>query len=212
MDKVFNQNELLFLKSLDNPNKVQDFIDTLEYNKGSRVSVVDVLRKQKADCLEASVFASMVFRLNGIKSFIIDLEAIKDDDHVICVYKKKKLFGSVAQSKYLGLKAKHPVYKNIRELSMSYYEHFFNYDGVLDLLKRSKPVFIQNIGPWVSSIEFMCEMEEILRNIKHYYLVPRNQETLKVTSDVFRREILKIPKKAKIGKEYIEASRQIPKI
>ena len=59
---VFCSEEIKTINKLNKPFKIQNFVDSLEYNSGKRISVVDVLRKKKADCLEAACFALHVLR------------------------------------------------------------------------------------------------------------------------------------------------------
>ena len=205
--KDFSVKEILFLKKLNTPLKIQEFIDKLEYNKGRRVSVVDVLRQKKADCLEAACFTYYVLTLNGFNDkFIMDLEAAyHDHDHVICVFKLNGLYGAVAQSNYLGLRYKNPVYKNLRELSMSYFEHYFSFSGALTLKKRSIPLKPEGKDSrWISSRKEMYALEEKLRVVKHYALIPKNLKLPKVRKIIFEKEQIELKKQEEIERKEIE--------
>ncbi|MEM2139079.1 MAG: hypothetical protein QXM96_02915, partial [Candidatus Woesearchaeota archaeon] len=68
LKKYFKKEELSFLKKLNNPEKIQNFINSLNYNTGKRICVLNVLRQKKADCVEAAIFASFVLSLNKIKN------------------------------------------------------------------------------------------------------------------------------------------------
>jgi hypothetical protein len=204
MNKDFSKRELKFLKTLKTPIKMQEFIDGLEYNKGKRVSLLDVYRLKKGDCLEASCFAAYVFGLNKIKSFVMDLECKNpvDDDHVICVFKSKGLFGAVAQSKFLGLKYRNPVYKDLRELAMSYFENYFNYEGEYDLMARSVPLKIKK--DWIYTQKSMNMIEKLLDKIKHIRLIPKNTILATVPVAKFKRELMIVPKGIAINKRYLK--------
>jgi len=194
---ILTKKEQQLIKKLNNPEKVQQFIDSLKYNAGKRIPIIDVLRKRKADCLEAACFATLCLK----NSFIIDLSCRgNDEDHVICVYKKGKLYGSVAQSKYLNLKQRNPVYRSLRELAMSYFDNFFNYKGEFDLVSRSIPLKVK--PEWIHQAEKTHMIEDKLNEIKHIKLVPKIKLP-KATKLKFRAELPKLPKKAKISKRYI---------
>ena len=70
----------------------------------------------------------------------MDLEAVRDTDHVLAVYRVNGHWGAVAKSDYSGLRSREPVYRNIRELAMSYFEHYFNPAGEKTLRAYSRPV------------------------------------------------------------------------
>jgi hypothetical protein len=201
MLKGFTEKEKAFLMKLNTPLDLQQFIDTLKYNSGERISIIDVLRLKLADCLEAACLASYIFKLHGHDSFIMDLSCKGiDDDHVICVFKQNGLYGAVAQSKYLGLKGRNPVYKNLRELAMSYFDNYFNFDGEFDLETRSVPLRIKT--SWINSPKDTIKIERMLHKAKHIALVPHGISLPKVCREKFKREIMLIPKGAKVNKIY----------
>lgn len=209
----FTKKEIDFIKTLNTPIKLQEFIDTITYNDKKRVSIADVLRIRIADCLEAASFASIVFTINGYENFIMDLEAVNDDDHVICVFKKNGLYGAVAQSKYLGLKYKSPVYKNIRELALSYFERYFNYEGELTLKNHSIPVKLpKKIDRWAFDVKYVYSLEKKLQKIKHVELIPKKIKLPLVSKETFKRETLLISKNSKVAKIYSDTLKDIKKI
>jgi hypothetical protein len=216
-DKVFSKEEIAFLKSLNTPRKVQDFLDTVEYNKGRRLSIAEVFRKKIGDCIESACFASYVLSLNKIDNFLMDLYCFDDADHVICVYKKNGLYGSVANSLYIGLRGKSPVYRNLRELALAYFEHFFTYEGILDLRKYSVPIKFPNkltkkYRDWIFSKRFMCDFEVHVDTVKHIFLVPKDIKLENVSKDTFQREFVRLPSNAKIAKEYLDVIKNTKRI
>jgi hypothetical protein len=52
----------------------------------------------------------------------MDLEAVRDDDHVVALYRERGLWGGIAKSNYAGLRFRAPVYRTLRELALSYFE------------------------------------------------------------------------------------------
>ena len=198
-----SNSEISFIKKLKTPINIQEFIDSLEYNKGRRVSIIDVLRLKKADCLEGACFAAYALSINGFKdTFLIDLcsKNEKDEDHVVCVFKANGLYGAIGQSKYIGLKYKNPVYRTPRELVMSYSEHYFNYLGIYDLKKYSALLRFGNISKEnLSSYKYICKTEKKFDKLKHMEVVPDKIKLPKVSKEAFVRELLMIPKNACIG-------------
>jgi len=189
------------IKNLNTPWKVQEFINELEYNEGKRISIRDVYEKRIADCLEAACFASYILTEHKIENWIMDLESVRDEDHVLCVFKVKGLYGAIAQSKYLGLRNRHPVYKTPRELAMSYFDNYFNYFGEYTLRGMS-PMIKYDFSNYLDESKTTINVEKKLMNIKHIKLV-KEQKFPRVTKTKFQREIILTPKNKKVGKRYI---------
>ncbi|MCH7760140.1 hypothetical protein IIA15_01880 [candidate division TA06 bacterium] len=157
--------EYKILKKLNTPWKIQDFLDDLPYNTigNTCYSPVKVIKNQTADCFEGAIFAGAALYVNGHDPLIVDLVADpqKDDDHVLAVCKINGLWGAMAKSKFTGLKFRDPVYKNIRELVISYFDDYFNEQGEKTLERYSnEPLNLKRFGMrWLFSedIRFISE-------------------------------------------------------
>jgi hypothetical protein len=115
------------LRRLSSPEKIQHFLDhDLGYNKehdGETCrSPRRVLRDRVAHCAEGAYFAAAALRLSGHPPLIVDLEAVRDDDHLLAVFKERGHWGAIAKSNYAGLRFREPVYRTVRELVMSYFD------------------------------------------------------------------------------------------
>jgi hypothetical protein len=200
---VFSRTELQIITRLNTTAKVQDFVTGVRYNKSDRVSIVDVIRKETGDCLEAAAFASVVLTYHNIPNQIMDLHSVRDEDHVLCVFTQRGRLGAIGQSKYLGLRYRNPVYSTVRELAMSYFEGYYNYFGEYTLRGYSKFVSLRNLTKeQLTSAAFMCELEVRLCKIAHMRLVPDNIKLPRVSPVKFRQEVLIIPKEVRVGKRY----------
>lgn len=112
---------------LTTPYKIQQFLDKTLYSAESCYrSPRSVLRDNTAHCFDGAVFAAAILRRLGFKPMIVDMQAVRDDDHVIAIFKKNGCFGSIAKSNFAGLRYREPIYKTVRELVMSYFELFYN--------------------------------------------------------------------------------------
>ena len=84
-----NSDELRLFRRLSNPHKIQQYLDDLPYNKepdGETCrSPREALRNGSAHCFEGALLAAAALRLQGRKPWILDLESVRDDDHVIAV-------------------------------------------------------------------------------------------------------------------------------
>ena len=112
---------------LNSPTKVQDYLDLIKFNKGNTImSPQMVLKRKKAQCFEGALFASAVFWHHGQKPLIMDLTTVKDDDyHMIALFKKFGHWGAISKTTHGVLRYREPVYKNVRELAMSYFHEYF---------------------------------------------------------------------------------------
>jgi hypothetical protein len=87
-----------------------------------------VLRDGKAHCYDGALFAAAALRRLGFPPRIVEMlpEPRRDDDHILAVYKLDGRWGAVAKSNFVGLRLREPVYRDLRELVMSYFEHYYN--------------------------------------------------------------------------------------
>jgi hypothetical protein len=77
-------------------------------------------------CLDGGLFAALALWQIGFKPLLIDLmpDPGMDDDHVLALYQIEGRWGAVAKSNYVNLGFREPVYKSLRELVMTYFEHY----------------------------------------------------------------------------------------
>lgn len=131
------------LRGLDAPEKIQAFLDTCSYvAEYTNRCPARVIAERRAHCLDGALFAAMALRRLGYPAVVVDIfpEPGLDDDHVLAIYKRNGRFGAVAKSNFVGLRYRDPVYLTLRELVMSYFEMFFNIDGVKTLRSYAPPL------------------------------------------------------------------------
>ena len=124
------------------------------------------------------MFAAAALAVNGHPPLLLDLEAVRDDDHVLAIFRDHGLWGAIAKSDYSGLRFREPVYRTIRELAMSYFEHYFNPQGEKTLRAYSRPVSLKRfdrIG-WMTSEEEVWAIPEYLCTIAHTRVLPKARE------------------------------------
>jgi hypothetical protein len=165
--------ETRLLRKLSTPWKIQKFLDDLPYNKEPNGETCRsprrTMRDETAHCFEAALLAAAALRVNGHPPLILDLESVRDDDHVIAVYRLEGCWGSIAKSNYAGLRFREPVYRSLRELVMSYFEHYYNLRGEKTLRAFSRPVNLRRFDRmnWMTSEEDVWEIPEYLTTIPH---------------------------------------------
>jgi hypothetical protein len=137
-----------------------------------------VLRKRVAHCMEGAMLAAAALRLLGHPALLVDLEAVRDTDHVLAVYRVDGFWGAVAKSDYSGLRSREPVYRTLREMVMSYFEHFFNPAGEKTLRTFSRPGNLRRfdrIG-WETREGDVWEIPNYLCGIRHTRLIDGRME------------------------------------
>lgn len=163
------------LRGLKTPAKIQKFIDGLTYQYANTAwSPARVLRERKGHCLEGALLAAAALRVNGYPPLLMDLEAVHDDDHVIALYREGGLWGGIAKSNFAGLRFRAPVYRTLRELALSYFDHYYNLRGERTLRAYAGPLNLARLDGegWMTSEEDVWCVPELLIEAKHYPLFP----------------------------------------
>ena len=167
-----------FRRRLDTPSKIQHFLDDIPYNTEDEGETFRsprrVLRDATANCIEGAVLAAAALRVQGDPPLIMDLTAVHDEDHVIAVFRRRGLWGAIGTSKFTGLRDREPVYRTLRELAMSYFEHYFNLKGERTLRGHGRPVKLARFDRlhWMTSEVDLWPIAEHLERIPHVSLVP----------------------------------------
>jgi len=122
--------ERAILRRLSTPARIQDFLDTLRYRPEDEPGCPRrVLEERCANCYDGAILAAAALRELDHPPLLLDLWAVRDDDHVLAVYRVDGLLGAVAKSNFVGLRFREPVYRTLRELVLSYFEQYFNASG-----------------------------------------------------------------------------------
>ena len=167
--------DLRTLRALNTPAKVQKFVDALTYQYADTAwSPAHVLRERKGHCMEGALFGAAALRMMGHPPLLVDLEAVRDDDHVLAVFRLRGHWGAVAKSNYSGLRYREPVYRTLRELAMSYFEHYYNLRKEKTLRRYSRPVNLRRFDSmgWMTAEEDVWAIPEYLCEIAHRPLLP----------------------------------------
>jgi len=183
MISSFDKNERRILRRLKTPFAIQRFLDDeLGYNKEpdgpTCRSPRRVMRDHLAHCMEGALMAAAALAYHGFPPLLMDPKAVDDDDHVVAVYRRSGCWGAVAMSNYSGLRSREPVYRGLRELVMSYFEHYYNVRGRKTLRSYSRPVNLHRFAhlPWTTAEKDVWEIPEQLVKTPHTPLLTRSME------------------------------------
>jgi hypothetical protein len=167
--------DLRTLRALKTPARIQKFIDAIPYQYANTAwSPQRVLSERKGHCLEGALLAAAALRVNGFPALLMDMEAVHDDDHVLALYRVRGLWGSIAKSNFAGLRFRAPIYRTLRELALSYFEHYYNLRGERTLRTYSRPLNLARLDSrhWMTAGEDVWFVPEFLIAARHYPLFP----------------------------------------
>lgn len=114
-------------RSLGSPFEIQRYLDGLPYVAEERDrSPLNVMLDGQAHCLDGGFFGALALWRIGFRPLVIDLtpDPGQDDDHVLALYQIDGRWGALAKSNYVNLTFREPVYRSLRELVMTYFEHY----------------------------------------------------------------------------------------
>lgn len=165
---------------LNTPAKVQDFLNKLKFNfekKGETLkSPIFTLRERNAHCFEGALLGAYILSLHGFTPYLLHLKAIKGDyDHIIVPFKVNGYWGALSKTNHAVLRYREPVYKNIRELVMSYFHEYFLDDGRKTLRQYSALLNLNTFeNNWATMEGDLWGIDQELDKIKHYDVVPKH--------------------------------------
>jgi hypothetical protein len=195
---LFSKKELALFKKLNTPAKVQDFLNGLPFNfepKGETVkSPLLVLRTKSAHCLEGAILGAFILSRHGFPPLLVHLEAAEGDfDHVIALFRAQGRWGALSKTNHAVLRFREPVYRDLRELSMSYFHEYFLDNGQKTLRGYSRPLNLNIFGKrWVTDEKDLWYIDKKLDKTKHHKLLPPNFEKKLRRADAVERKAGKI--------------------
>ena len=135
------------LKNIRSPFDIQEYLYSMPYNAETRDrSPLNVILDHQCHCLDGGFLAALLLSKLGHKPLVLALvpDPGMDDDHILALYQLEGCWGAVAKSNYINLGFREPVYKSLRELTMSYFEHYFNADKIKTLRGYTRPLDLAN--------------------------------------------------------------------
>jgi len=135
-------------RRLKNPPAIQEYLDSIPY-KAEELdrSPLRVMSDGQAHCLDGGIFAALALWNLGYPPLVLDLvpDPGTDDDHVLALFQVDGLWGAIAKSNYANLRFREPVYRSLRELAMTYFEHYYNLERRKTLRGYTRPFHLERI-------------------------------------------------------------------
>ena len=187
--------EFAVLRRLSTPEKIQQFLNGLQQNferDGETCNAVrEVLRTRRAHCIEGAVVAAAALWVHGERPLMLDLQAVKDVDHVVIVFRRHGCWGAISKTNGIGLRWRDPIYRSLRELAMSWMHEYYNKRHQKTLRTYSVPLDLRRVDPkiWVTAEKGAWDLVDILEDLRHYKLVSHAQARRLVRRDPFERRV-----------------------
>ncbi|MDH5579658.1 MAG: hypothetical protein OEZ09_14515 [Betaproteobacteria bacterium] len=187
--------EFAVLRRLDSPRKAQAFLYDLKQNfelQGDTCnSVREVLRTRRAHCIEGAMLAAAALWVHGEPPLLLDLRAVRDDDHVVALFRRRGRWGAISKTNGITLRWRDPVYRSLRELAMSYLHEYTNKREHKTLRAYSRPFDLRVLRPadWVTAPKGAWTVAERLDELHHYSLLSPAEERRLVRRDPFERRL-----------------------
>jgi len=178
-DKAWSRQELRLLKPLSSPEAIQAFLDAIPYNHLATChSPQRTLHDRVANCTEGALFAAAALELIGEPPLMIDLRAVRDDDHLIAPFRRRGRWGAVSKSNFSGLRYRSPVFRSIESLCHSYFDQFFNLERELSLRSFSLPMNLsqKRFEGWQFRRDELDDICDHLDTHKHYPMFEKGAE------------------------------------
>jgi len=173
--------ELRPLRALSSPRRVQDYLDTIPINheRGRETcsSALTTLRRKSAHCMEGALVAALAFWLHGQPPLVMDLKTNRHDvDHVVALFRRGRFWGGVTKTNHAVLRYREPIYRDIRELAVSFFHEYFLNDGRKTLRWYSEPYDLRRHGTeWITREDELWDIQDALDRSRHVKLLGRAQ-------------------------------------
>ena len=169
--------ELAALRALRTPAAVQDYLNALPFNhehEGETYrSPVMLLRTRTAHCMEGAMFAAAALWLHGRPPLLMDLKtAAPDVDHVVALFREGARWGAFSKTNHGVLRYRDPVYRDPREIAMSYFNEYFLDDGIKTMRSFSRPFDLsRRSDEWLTTDRQLHDIAEALDRSPHAAIV-----------------------------------------
>ena len=191
--------EFAVLRRLSSPERIQAFLNATPINHepdGETVlSVREVIRQRRAHCIEGAMFAACALWVHGDPPRVMHLDCdLSDYPHVIALFRRHGAWGAISKTNGAPLRYRDPVYRTLRELTMSYFHEYFNRRGHKTLRSYSGSFDLRRIPveAWVTNVKSCWETHDLLTDLRHYPLISRRQERMLSRRDRFERQAGKL--------------------
>lgn len=174
--RLWSRADEKLISGFTSPYRIQEYLDSISYSDEQTYRCpLRVIQDRKAHCFDGAIFAAAMIRRLGHPPLISYMIAENDDDHCLALFKQDNHWGAVAKSNYVGLRFREPIYRNLRELMMSYFEDFFNVRGEKSLRSYTMPLNLKTFDhqQWMTKDKPLHKIADRLDEIRIVRLISR---------------------------------------
>ncbi|MGH6611515.1 MAG: hypothetical protein ACRECQ_14795 [Burkholderiaceae bacterium] len=198
-DLALTAAEFALLRRLSTPQQIQAFLNSISVNHeldGETIhSVRSVIRHRRAHCIEGAMFAACALWVHGDPPLVMHLDcALSDYPHVVALFRRGHHWGAISKTNGAVLRYRDPIYRNLRELALSYFHEYFDKAGRKTLRSFSGSFDLRRIDSkcWVTNDDDCQQVEDTLAGLRHYPLISARQRALLTRRDPFERRAGKL--------------------
>jgi hypothetical protein len=198
-DLGLTRSEFAILQRMSTPERTQAFLNAIPINHeigGETVfSVREVLRQRRAHCIEGAFVAACALWIHGEPPLVLHLDCDASDyPHVVALFRRRGSWGAISKTNGAVLRYRDPIYRSLRELSLSYFHEYCGKRGHKTLRSYSGPFDLRRLDPalWVTRDDSCLEVNSRLAAIRHYPLLSRRQTKLLTRRDAFEQKAAKM--------------------
>ena len=135
------------------------------------------------------MIAAAALWVHGEPPLLMDLKATRDYDHIVTLFRRNGCWGAISKTNGIFLRSRDPVYRDLRELAMSYFHEYANRRNDKTLREYSVPYDLRRMDPrvWVSGENGAWPVAAALDDIRHFRLVAGRHLRLVTRRDPFER-------------------------
>jgi hypothetical protein len=136
------------------------------------------------------MLAACALWVHGEPPLLLDLRAERDYDHVVALFRRGGCWGAISKTNPAVLRWRDPVYRNLRELAMSYLHEYANKRSQKTLRSYAGPFDLRRFAPevWVTNGKNCWDVGATLDDLPHQPLLTRKQARgLRLRDSVERR-------------------------
>ncbi len=123
--------------------------------------------------MEGAMLAAAALWLHGRPPLIMDLKTTERDvDHVVALFKEGNRWGAISKTNHGVLRYRDPIYRDPREIAMSYFNEYFLDDGTKTMRSFSRPFDLSRRNDaWLTTKEKLDDIAIALDDSPHVMIV-----------------------------------------
>lgn len=177
---ILNGQERAVFAKLNAPAKIQDYLNKMPFNHEHRgetyMSPRRSLAAGTAHCFEGALIAAAALMYHGHKPLLMDLRTTRDDqDHVIALFTENGMWGAISKTNHNILRYRDPIFRDAREVALSYFNEYFMDDGVKTLRAYSSPFDLSKYSAddWLIAEHELVDLVNDLDDSRHIEIVDK---------------------------------------